>query len=68
MMKKVRPNAEVKYSSGNDGRDEYYYIQYCCPVCGKNISKHETACDLCGTFFDWSKVATIEIVRNIVWR
>ena len=68
MVKKVRPNAEVEYSYGNDGRDDYYYPSYSCPKCGNYINENQQACEECGTFFDWSKTATIQIVRQIVWR
>lgn len=64
---KVRPCAERKYSSGNDGRDEHYYIRYSCPNCSKIIYENDIACEKCGTFFDWSKKAYIETQRLVRW-
>ena len=67
MVKKIIPGASVKYNYGNDGRDDSYRIYYYCPKCWKPLSKYEIACDECGTFFDWSKTASIEIIRKVVW-
>lgn len=67
MVKKIKPRAEIKLSEGNDGWDFRYYVKYSCP-CGKGIQENDIACDECGTFFDWSQKATIEITRNIVWK
>lgn len=67
MVEKIKPNANIKYSSGNDGWDEHYYVGYSCPRCGKNLIENEIACVNCGTFFDWSSRAHIEIRREIVW-
>lgn len=64
---KVRPCAERKYSSGNDGRDEHYYIRYSCPNCSKIIDENDIACEKCGTFFDWSKKAYIETKQLVRW-
>lgn len=66
-IKKVRPHATVEFSNGIDGRDSFYYVHYTCPTCGKSIRENDIACDVCGTFFDWSKKAKIELVRTIVW-
>ena len=68
MVEKIRPDAEVRYDYGNDGRDERYYISYHCPKCGRSLSKGDIACDECGIFFDWSKTAGIEIIRKVVWK
>ncbi len=67
MIEKIRPDAEIRYEFGNDGRDAHYYISYRCPICGKSLSEGEIACDSCVTFFDWSKTASIEIIRKVVW-
>lgn len=66
-VEKIRPDAEVRYDYGNDGRDGRYYISYCCPKCGRLLFKGDIACDRCGTFFDWSKTASIEIIRKVMW-
>ena len=39
-------------------REEKKYLSY---------AEKETACTDCGTFFDWSKLASIQIVRKVVW-
>ena len=64
---KVRPLAEEKYSSGNDGRDGHYYIQYSCPHCHKVIREDDIACTNCATFFDWSKKAHTQVKRSLEW-
>lgn len=64
---KVRPDAKVIYDYGCDGRDGHYDIDYSCPKCKKNILKKDIACQECGTFFDWSKKATIKIIPIIEW-
>ena len=64
---KIRPCAERRYSSGNDGRDEHYYIRYSCPKCSKIIGEGDIACEKCGTFFDWSKKAYIETKQFVRW-
>ena len=66
-MDKLRPIAYLAYSSGNDGRDDHYYISYTCPKCDSVLMENDMACDKCGTFLDWSKKATIKIKREIVW-
>ena len=70
MVEKIRPVATIKYSYGNDGRDGDYYIAYSCPKCGRNIPWYEsdTACDKCGTFYDWGKKRPrIQITRSVKW-
>lgn len=71
MIEKKRPNAKIDFDFGNDGRDSKYYIQYTCPTCGRIIwygYRSETACDQCGTFYDWGeKEPSIEITRTIDW-
>lgn len=70
MIQKYRPNATIKWSDGNDGRDGRYYIAFSCPKCGRYISGYEsaTACDQCGTFYDWGKrEPRIEITRSVAW-
>ena len=69
-IKKVKPTASIEYSYGNDGRDAHHYIAYRCPTCGISIPwyKYATACDKCGTFYDWGKKEpTIEITRSVKW-
>ena len=66
-IQKIRPIARAKYSDGNDGRDWHYYVAYYCPTCQKPIFHYETACDKCGTFFDWSKKAHIKITYTAVY-
>ena len=66
-LKKVRPLAEARYSSGIDGRESKWYIDYSCPNCGKKIVTDDIACDRCGTFFDWRKAAHIRMNPDIVW-
>lgn len=67
-VRKIRPDAEVYWDNGADGRDGAYRIKYTCPVCGKKIYRDDIACDECGTFFDWSMKAEIVVTRSIVWR
>ncbi len=52
MVRKIRPNANIKWSEGNDGRDGHYYIEYTCSGCGRIIRELDIACDKCGTFHD----------------
>lgn len=70
-VKKIRPDTEVEYSFGNDGRDGHYYIKYSCPICHKSINhgyNSETACDECGTFYDWGMTEpTIKVTRSVKW-
>lgn len=66
-MNKIRPEATVNYSYGEDGRDCHYYISFSCSHCNKKIKEKDIACTECGTFFDWSKKAKIEVVRKVVW-
>ena len=67
MVEKIRPRAFIEYSCGNDGRDEYEYIEFRCPGCNKKIFKGDIACDECGTFMDWSQKARIKTIKQIVW-
>ena len=69
-IKKIRPDAEIKYDFGCDGRDGHYYIRYSCPVCHSEIRwyKSENACDKCGTFYDWGTYEpSIKITRTVKW-
>lgn len=68
MIEKIRPNAEPHFNDGNDGRDAYWCVNYTCPKCGVRIVRYIMACDQCGTFFDWSKIANVRVVPEIVWR
>ena len=67
MIEKVRPIAVIAHSNGNDGWDAHDYIMYRCPGCSKILQRKDIACDECGTFFDWSKMAEIKTVKQIVW-
>lgn len=66
-INKVRPSAEGRHSSGIDGRESKWYIDYSCPNCGKQIRTGDIACVRCLTFFDWSKKAHIRMNPEIVW-
>ena len=71
MVEKKRPKAEVYLNYGNDGRDAHYDIEYRCPKCNKKINyyKAETACDNCGTFYDWgNQEPKIVVTRTVEWR
>ena len=68
MIEKKRPTTSIKYDFGCDGRDGCYYIEYSCPTCGRTIFgyKSSTACDRCGTFYDWGqREPKIEIIRSV---
>lgn len=67
MVTKVKPQADIVHSDGNDGRDSYDYIQYYCPKCHKMLCENDIACDTCGTFFDWSSKAHLRTVQIVVW-
>ena len=67
---KIRPRAEINHCYGNDGRDSYDTILYRCPTCNRIIGSYreETACDKCGTFYDWGKEpARIVITKSVQW-
>lgn len=69
-VEKIRPSAYIVYSDGNDGRDGKYVIRYRCPTCNRTIQRYkaETACDECGTFYDWGdKEPQIKITRSVSW-
>lgn len=70
VVNKIRPTAEVRLDFGMDGRDQHYYIHYSCPVCGQNIwgYRSKTACDRCGTFYDWgNREPRIVVSRSVEW-
>lgn len=67
MVEKIRPNAKAEWTDGNDGRDGHYYVEYSCPKCHRRIFTDEMACDNCGTFFDWSKHARLQVEYSAVW-
>lgn len=70
MIEKIRPVATVKWSDGNDGWDGSYYIEYRCPKCGRLIYgyRRDTACDECGTFYDWGeREPSIKVIREVDW-
>lgn len=70
MVDKIRPEAKIRLDYGVDGRNPYYYIEYSCPTCGRLIGKYRsaTACDRCGTFYDWRDYEPrIVVTRHIEW-
>lgn len=67
MIEKIRALATIKHRWNDDGREEWYEIDYECPNCRKHLSVGDIACDVCGIFFDWSKRAKIVVERRIVW-
>lgn len=71
LIEKVRPEAELAIYHGSDGRDYQEYISYSCPKCYKPIHRgyrSETACDKCGTFFDWGDYPPrIVTTKSIQW-
>ena len=70
-MEKIRPNAKIQESYGDDGRaPRKAWIDYYCPICGRYIGewKKDTACDVCGTFYDWGdKKPQIKMTEAIEW-
>ena len=70
MTSRIRPNATVEWDYGNDGRDGYYYIRFTCSKCGSRVYESEgdvDICPACGTELDWSKHATIKVIREVEW-
>ncbi len=71
MIEKIRPIAKIRESYGDDGRaPRNTYIEYYCPTCGRFIGswKNDTACDKCGTFYDWgNKKPKIKMIESIEW-
>lgn len=70
MMKKIKPKATVKYREGYDRSPGRHYIAYSCPTCGRSIGRYgkETACDECGTFYDWgNKEPEIIETYSVKW-
>lgn len=67
MLDIIRPDAKIELDYGVDGRDCHYYISFKCPECNKSIREKDIACTKCGTFFDWSKKATIKVIRIVEW-
>ncbi len=70
-IQKIRPVAKIVSCTDEDGFSIWDEIAYQCPICGKLI-KHgyqgETACDACGTFYDWgNSKPTIEIAKTVKW-
>lgn len=80
MLKRVRPDACVGWSEGNDGRDSHETIELRCPNCKKlfavvgtrykdirtayNLAEY---CRECGTIFDWTKAPRIKTTVQIEW-
>ena len=67
---KLRPDAEIRYSFGNDGRDAHDYVVYLCPVCKKELERYgqPDACDQCGTVFAWGeRPPRIVCVKHLEW-
>ena len=69
MVEKIRPNAIIVTESNDDGWRTWKAVEYHCPTCNHKIRGYmkETACDQCGTFYDWSKEAKIETIYQIKW-
>ena len=71
MIEKMRPVAKIRESYGDDGRaPRNTYIEYYCPTCGRFIGpwKNFTACDRCGTFYDWGdKEPKVKVTESIEW-
>lgn len=69
MIEKIRPTAKVVEKMNDDGWRTWHEAEYHCPTCGRKIRGYmeETACDECGTFYDWSKKAEVEKVYQIKW-
>ena len=69
MINKIRPEAKVVNRQSDDGWYTWHAIEYYCPECGRTIGKYmeSTACDKCGTFYDWSDEAEIETVYQVKW-
>ena len=69
MIEKIRPVARISESYGDDGRaPRSVSIDYYCPTCGRYIGswKKDTACDKCGTFYDWgSKEPRIKRTESV---
>ena len=64
---KVRPDAQIGYSDGIDGRNPHYYVSYYCPNCRKYLNENDIACDQCGTFFDWTMRARVRLEPVLDW-
>lgn len=64
----ISPVASSYYDNGNDGKDGRWRIRYSCPKCGSTIDEYQQACEHCGSFFDWSKIAHIKMKPTIEWR
>lgn len=71
MVEKVRPIATIHESYGEDGRGpKNETVEFYCPTCGRYIGswKKDTACDKCGTFYDWgNKEPSIKTIKSIEW-
>ena len=70
MIDKIRPKAIARLEYNDDGKDSRYVIRYYCPRCNRDIAgyKSDTACDYCGTFYDWGKHAPqIKVTRTVEW-
>ena len=71
IIEKKRVKAEAVLCFGNDGRDAHWIIKYSCPTCGREIIcgyKSKTACDECGTFYDWGdKKPRIVTTHSVEW-
>lgn len=43
-------------------------MDICTDCFNKSIREKDIACTECGTFFDWSKRASIKVIRTIEWK
>ena len=70
MIDKLRPYPYI-FDASNDGREyDSKEIYFNCPKCRKPIGfyKSKTACDNCGTFFDWGDTQPkIQSINKIIW-
>ncbi len=70
MVNKLRPRAMIRECHDADGRSTWREIYYFCPLCDRAISgyKEETACDICGTFYDWGvREPRIKTTYTVEW-
>ena len=65
--KTIRPDADIEFDTGEDGRNPRYLVKYSCPECGARTQLNYIACKECGTFFDWTKKAQIKVEQSIYW-
>ena len=70
MVEKIRPRAEIKDCTNEDGFRTWKEIWYYCPKCGRLIGGYRdgVACNECGIFYDWGeKKPKLVATYNIEW-